>query len=98
MALGVDDRHQLVLRWRPASECLGDRAHAADAGNRSGRGRRARIDLAYRAGTGDGGKWTKTWTDGPLPALVQIHFVLDNGKHRWPDMAVATLLDTNGSF
>jgi hypothetical protein len=29
---------------------------------------------------------------------VQIHFVLANGKHRWPDMAVPTLLDSNGSF
>jgi hypothetical protein len=57
-----------------------------------------RIDLAYREAAADGGKWSKTWTGTSLPSVVQIHFVLSSGHHRWPDMQVPTMLDPNGSF
>ncbi len=97
VALGVDDRHRLVLRWRPHPNAtsLGPTPPQREIILAEGVGR---IDLAYRAGAADGGKWSKNWTDSTLPALVQIHFVLIAEKRRWPDMAVATMLDTNGSF
>ncbi len=97
VALGVDDRHRLVLRWQPHPNATALQpappmqqivlAEGLD-----------RIDLAYRQAAADGGKWSKTWSESAVPVLVQIHFVLANGKHRWPDMEVATVLDTNGSF
>ena len=97
VAVGVDDRHRLVLRWRPHpnAAAIGQAPPMQEIVLAEGV---ERIDLAYRAGISEGGKWSKTWTDTPLPALVQIHFVLSNGRHRWPDMTVATMLDTNGSF
>jgi general secretion pathway protein J len=97
VSLGVNDRHQLVLRWvpHPNATAIGPTPKLAEIVLADGV---ARIDMAYRGAAADGGKWTKTWTDGLLPTVVQIHFVLANGKHRWPDMAVATMLDTNGSF
>ncbi len=97
VALGVDDRHRLVLRWQPHANAtlIGPAPRGQEIVLAEGV---ARIDLAYRAGAADGGKWSKTWAEGALPAVVQIHFVLANGKHRWPDMAVPTLLDSNGSF
>ncbi len=97
IAVGVDDRHRLVLRWRikanaaaltplpPLQEVV--LAEGVE-----------RIDLAYRQAAADGGRWSKVWTESNLPALIQIHFVLANGRHRWPDMAVPTMLDPNGSF
>ncbi len=97
VALGVNDAHQLVLRWQPHPNAtpLGQPPPMQQVVLADGV---ARIDLSYRGATGDGGKWGKAWTDGLLPTVVQIHFVLANGRHRWPDMAVPTLLDTNGSF
>ena len=97
VAVGVDDRHRLVLRWRA-------RANAAPLGPLPAPQEIVlaegveRIDLAYRQAAADGGHWSKSWKESNLPALVQIHFVLANGKHRWPDMAVPTMLDSNGSF
>ena len=97
VALGVNDRHQLVLRWRahPNASALGPLPALQEIVLAEGV---ARIDLAYRGAASDGGKWGKSWSDGALPSVVQIHFVLSNGRHRWPDMAVPTLLDSNGSF
>ena len=97
VAIGVDDNHRLVLRWRvhanatallplpPTQEVV--LAEGIE-----------RIDLAYRQQTADGGKWQKKWAESNLPSMVQLHFVLANGRHRWPDMAVPTMLDSNGSF
>lgn len=97
VAIGVDDSHRLVLRWKPHPNALaiGPVPPLQEIVLAEGV---ERIDLAYRAGTTEGGKWSKTWTDSALPVLVQLHFVLPGGKHRWPDMQVPTLLDTNGSF
>ena len=97
LAIGVDDRHRLVLRWRPHPNAVAIGTPPVQQEIVLAEGVE-RIDLAYRASAADGGKWTKTWTENALPALVQIHFVLPKGKHRWPDMAVPTLLDPNGSF
>ncbi len=97
VAIGVNDSHQLVLRWQPHPNAvpLGQAPPMQQVVLADGV---SRIDLAYRGAAADGGKWAKTWTDGVLPSAIQIHFVLVNGRHRWPDMAVPTLLDTNGSF
>jgi general secretion pathway protein J len=97
VALGVDDAHHLVLRWQPQPNAvlIGNKPEQHEIILADGL---ERIDLAYRQAGADGGKWSKTWTDGNLPALVQIHFVLSNKKHKWPDIAVATMLDSNGSF
>ena len=97
VAIGVDDSHRLVLRWtpHPNAVALGPPPRLQEIVLAEGV---ERIDLAYHAGASEGGKWSKTWTDGPLPAVVQLHFVLPAGKHRWPDMQIPTLLDTNGSF
>ena len=97
VAVGVDDRHRLVLRWRPHpnATALGTAPPQQEIVLAEGV---ERIDLAYRQTAADGGRWSKSWTEANLPSLVQMHFVLANGRHRWPDMAVPTLLDTNGSF
>ncbi len=97
VALGVDDSHRLVLRWRPHPYAipLGTPPAMQQVVLAEGV---ERIDLAYRQSEADGGKWSKSWSESNLPALIQIHFVLPRGKHRWPDMAVPTMLDSNGSF
>ena len=97
VAIGVDDRHRLVLRWtpHPNAVAIGPTPRLQEVVLAEGV---ERIDLAYHADTAGGGKWSKAWSESALPALVQLHFVLPAGRHRWPDMQVATLLDTNGSF
>jgi general secretion pathway protein J len=97
VSLGVDSRHRLVLRWQPNANATPLVPLPAPKEIVLAEGLE-RIDLAYRQSAADGSKWSKVWTDSPLPALVQIHFVLSSGKHRWPDMAVPTMVDTNGSF
>jgi hypothetical protein len=97
VSLGVDDHHRLVLRWQahPNAIQLGPDPPRHEVVLAEGV---ERIDLAYRQAAGDGGKWSKTWSDSGLPSVVQIHFVLPKGAHRWPDMQVPTMLDPNGSF
>ncbi len=97
VAIGVDDRHRLVLRWQPQPNAvaLGPKPPEQEVVLAEGL---QRIDLAYRQNGGDGGKWSKAWKYSPLPALVQIHFLLVNEHRHWPDMAMPTMLDSNGSF
>jgi general secretion pathway protein J len=97
VSIGVDDKHRLVMRWQPDANATPLMPLPPPKEIVLAEGLE-RIDLAYRQAASDGGKWSKVWTDSPLPALVQIHFVLANGKHKWPDMAVPTTIDTNGSF
>jgi general secretion pathway protein J len=97
VSVGVDDHHRLVLRWQihPNASLLGTQPARQEVVLADGM---ERIDLAYRQAASDGGKWSKTWGEATLPSVVQIHFVLSGGHHRWPDMQVPTMLDTNGSF
>jgi general secretion pathway protein J len=98
VAIGVNDRHQLVLRWTPhpnAALLTHDPPPMQEIVLAE---HMERLDFAYRQATTDGGNWSKAWTDASVPALVQIHFVRSAQYHKWPDMAVATLLDPNGSF
>jgi len=97
VSIGVDDHHRLVLRWQPHPNAtlIGPQPPMQEVVLAEGL---ERIDLAYRQAAADGGKWSKSWSETGLPSVVQIHFVLSNGHHRWPDMAVPTMLDPNGSF
>jgi general secretion pathway protein J len=97
VAIGVDDKNRLMLRWQPMPNAvaLGAKPSIQEIVLAEGV---ERIDLAYRQAAGDGGKWSKRWTDASLPALVQFHFLLTNRRRTWPDLAVATMLDSNGSF
>jgi general secretion pathway protein J len=97
VSLGVDDKHRLVLRWQPDANATPLVPLPAPKQIVLAEGLE-RIDLAYRQAASDGGKWSKSWSDSPLPALVQLHFVLPAGRHKWPDMAVQTTIDPNGSF
>jgi general secretion pathway protein J len=97
VSLGVDDKHRLVIRWQPDANATALVPLPAPKEIVLAQGLE-RIDLAYRHAASDGGKWSKTWSDSPLPALVQLHFVLPSGHHKWPDMAVPTMIDQNGSF
>jgi general secretion pathway protein J len=97
ISIGIDDKHRLVLRWQvhPNAAPIGPEPPMHEVVLAEGL---ERIDLAYRQPASDGGKWSKAWADSGLPAVVQIHFVLAKGQHRWPDMQVPTMLDSNGSF
>jgi len=97
VSIGVDDKHRLVLRWQvhPNAAAIGPPPPMHEVVLAEGL---ERIDLAYRQQAGDGGKWAKSWSDSGLPSVVQIHFVLPKGAHHWPDMQIATMLDSNGSF
>jgi general secretion pathway protein J len=97
VSVGVNDHHKLVLRWQPhpVAMLVGVQPSMQEVVLADGM---ERIDFAYRQAVADGGKWSKTWADSGLPSVVQIHFVLSSGHHRWPDMQVPTMLDPNGSF
>jgi general secretion pathway protein J len=97
VSVGVNDHHKLVLRWQPhpVAMLVGVQPSMQEVVLADGM---ERIDFAYRQAAADGGKWSKTWADSGLPSVVQIHFVLSSGHHRWPDMQVPTMLDPNGSF
>jgi len=97
VAIGVDDHNRLMLRWQPMPNAVAVGAKPPIQEIVLAEGVE-RIDLAYRQSGGDGGRWSKRWTDPSLPALVQFHFLLSNQRRTWPDLAVATMLDSNGSF
>ena len=97
VSVGVDDRHRLVIKWQPAANAAPLLPLPAPREVVLAEGVE-RIDIAYRQAVSEGGKWTKTWSDSALPILVQIHFLLQNEHRKWPDMAVPTMIDTNGSF
>ena len=97
VAIGVDDRNRLVLRWQPFPNAVALKtlpppeqiilAEGVD-----------HMDMRYRQGTEDGGKWMGNWSDTSIPALVQINVVMQNKHNVWPVIQAATRLDPNGSF
>lgn len=97
VALGINDQHELVLRWRPHPNAVAlfpekpptDIVLAEHVDH---------LDLTYRQSSGDGGKWVQSWGDSNLPALVQLHIVPQGSARRWPVMLIPTMIDTNGSF
>ncbi len=97
VALGIDDHHRLVLRWRPHPNAVALFPAAPPteivlAENMD------HLDFTYRQSAGDGGKWLSNWTDSNLPALVQVQIVPQKGQRHWPVLLVPTMIDTNGSF
>lgn len=98
VALGVDDRHRLLLRWSPqpnAVQLTGALPPIQEIVLLEGVDH---LDLRYRQALGDGGAWKDVWTDTSLPALLRLHIVFVDEKRHWPDMLIATLIDSNGSF
>jgi general secretion pathway protein J len=97
VALGVDGEHRLVLRWEAHANAIAIKpppvappivlAEGVD-----------HIDVLYCQSVDDGGKWLHVWDDSSLPALVQIHIVMQDKRRVWPAVQVATMLDNNGSF
>jgi len=97
VAIGVDSRHRLLLRWQPHPNAVALKALAAPEEIVLAEGV-DHFDVSYRQAVGDGGKWARTWDDTPLPALVTMQIVLLNTRKHWPAIQAATMLDTNGSF
>ena len=97
VAIGVDDKHRLLLRWVPhpnASAILPPPppqeivlAEGVD-----------HMDLSYRQDVSDGGKWKTIWDDSSLPALVTMQIVMTSPHRHIPLIEAATRIDTNGSF
>jgi general secretion pathway protein J len=97
VAIGVDGRHRLLLRWQPHPNAVALKpmpppqeivlAEGID-----------HFDVGYRQSVADGGKWVRSWDDTPLPALVEMKIVPLNTHSHWPMIEAATMLDTNGSF
>ncbi len=97
VALGVDDKHRLLLRWvvhpnavaiippPPPQEIV--LAEGVD-----------HLDLSYRQSVADGGRWKSIWDDSNLPGLVTMHIVLMSAHRQIPLIEAAPMLDTNGSF
>lgn len=97
IALGIDDEHRLLLRWRPHPNAVAlfPEKPPHDVVLAEGMDH---LDLSYRQSSTDGGKWLTRWSDSDLPALVQIQLVPVSGAKRWPVMLIPTMIDTNGSF
>jgi len=97
VALGVDEKDRLVLRWQPHANGVAIRPlpppseivllDGVD-----------HLDLSYRQAVADGGKWMRRWDDASLPALVTMQIVMKDPKVTWPALQVTTMLDSNGSF
>jgi general secretion pathway protein J len=98
VALGVDSKHRLLLRWVPKPNAVSLLASPPAPQEIVLAEGVDHLDVTYRQATGDGGKWMRTWDDTPLPALVVMHIVMVNSHEHWPAIQAATMLDTNGSF
>jgi general secretion pathway protein J len=100
VAIGVDDSHQLVLRWQPHPNAIALQPLAppetivlADGIDH--------LDVTYRDAATDKapiGAWHTSWDRGELPALVQFHLAPVSGHRPWPDLVASPMIDPNGSF
>jgi len=87
MALLVDTRHQLILRWSPHLHV--QRLFAAppseDAVLLQGV---ARVELSYWSD----GSWKAAWRSRLPPTLLRVRLLFPTGDaHRWPDIIVAPI-------
>jgi general secretion pathway protein J len=91
IALGVDARHRLVLRWvpHPHAERLVPAAPAAETVLLEGVDH---IELSYQRWPEQGGGWVSVWAAPTLPLLVslKIAFAKDDRRH-WPTMVTAPM-------
>jgi general secretion pathway protein J len=97
VAIGVDDQHRLLLRWQQSPNAVALKKQPPPEEIVLAEGV-DHLDLRYRQRLEDGGKWMTVWNDAALPALLQLHVVLQNQHRAWPVFQVATMLDSNGSF
>jgi general secretion pathway protein J len=90
VALLVDARHRLILRWRPylRAESTRRRSPMVDTELLGGV---SRIELAFWRRSGG---WVSAWRGDELPALIRVRLIFADGDHRhWPDIVVAPSLD-----
>ncbi len=93
MALGVDSKHRLVLRWslHPHAERLTKPEPPQETVLLEGVDH---IAFSYQRGQGQGGGWVETWEQQPtLPRLVRVtvEFPKDDRRH-WPALEVGPML------
>jgi general secretion pathway protein J len=94
--LGLNARHELVLRWRPfrRAACVGDDVSFREevlAGNvRS-------VTFSYYGRKGDVHVWQDGWTAAALPLLVRVRIDFIDGARTWPTILVRPLLAGNDS-
>jgi general secretion pathway protein J len=93
VALGVDARHRLVMRWVPYLHAARFAA-APPAREELLLDGVERIALSYWRGAAPDGAgppgWVQAWNTGGLPALVRLRIVF--ADHRvWPDIVAAPL-------
>lgn len=99
MTLLVDDRHRLVLRWKPSPHETPFGAPPSDTDTVL-LDKIDRIEIAYwapRDGDGQPRGWRDEWDTPYLPSLVRIRLTFPDGDRRhWPEILVAPLLDQRG--
>jgi general secretion pathway protein J len=91
IALGMDARHRLVLRWvpHPHAERL---VPAAPPVENVLLDNVDHIELSYQRWPEQGGGWVSAWTAPTLPLLVSLKIVFATGDRRhWPTMVVAPM-------
>lgn len=91
VALGVDLRHRLVLRFtpHPHAELLGVPVPPIEARLLDGVDH---LELSYRRWPQQGGGWVSSWALPTLPLAVSLKIVFVAGdKRHWPDMIAAPM-------
>ena len=93
VALGVDDRHRLVLRSTPHPHAA-RLAVALPATQTVLLEHIDHVDFGYWRGTGKAPGWTASWGDPQLPGLVRVRIAFIKGDRRhWTDLLAAPMLD-----
>ena len=91
VALGVDVRHRLVLRWvpHPHAERLVPAAPPVESVLLDGVDH---IELSYMRWPAQGGGWVSAWAAPTLPVQVSVKLVFgkDDRRH-WPTMVVTPM-------
>jgi general secretion pathway protein J len=90
--IGLDEKHRLVLRWRPHPHAerlspLPPPTVTVLLDNVDG------IAFGYRKSPQEGGDWSDQWDAPTLPAAVRITLTFPKGDRRhWPTIVVAPML------
>jgi len=92
IALGVDDKHRLVLRWspHPHAERLTKAPPPTETVLLDGV---EQVAFGYQRRPEQGGGWVDTWDLQTLPLLVRITLTFPKGDRRhWPTIVAAPIL------
>jgi general secretion pathway protein J len=99
MALELDDRKRLVLRWRPHlhETPIGDPPPETETVLLEGV---QKLEISYWSlgeGNGQPPGWQNDWSAAYLPSLIKLRlsFPKGDGRH-WPDIVIAPLLEQPG--